>query len=154
MKKVSTVAAQSKQNFVGKLTIGLDLGDRTSWSCVLDEAGKVIHEQKLGTAPKAMRETFEAIPRSRVALETGTHSPWVSRLLSEMGHEVIVAHAKIAFVTLATCGDFEARVHKTATGFRQVSRYSRSRRGRVFCPRVLNVALLPVSWQSSRQRSS
>jgi transposase len=34
------------------------------------------------------------MPRSRIALETGTHSPWVSRLLSELGHEVIVAHAR------------------------------------------------------------
>ena len=41
-----------------------------------------------------MRERFARIPRSRIALETGTHSPWVSRLLSELGHEVIVAHAR------------------------------------------------------------
>jgi len=34
------------------------------------------------------------MPRSRIALETGMHSPWVSRLLSELGHEVIVAHAR------------------------------------------------------------
>jgi transposase len=94
MKKVSTTAAQSKRNFGQKLTIGLDLGDRTSWYCVLDEAGEVIHERKLGTTPKAMKEVFAAMPHSRVALETGTHSPWVSRLLSELGHEVIVAHAR------------------------------------------------------------
>jgi hypothetical protein len=31
---------------------------------------------------------------TRIALETGMHSPWVSRLLSELGHEVIVAHAR------------------------------------------------------------
>jgi len=30
------------------------------------------------------------IPRSRIALETGTHSPWVSRLLTVLGHEVII----------------------------------------------------------------
>ena len=77
-----------------KLTIGLDLGDRSSWYCVLDEAGEVISEQKLGTTPKAMKEVFAAMPRSRIALETGMHSPWVSRLLSELGHEVIVAHAR------------------------------------------------------------
>jgi transposase len=32
------------------------------------------------------------MPRSRIALETGMHSPWISRLLTELGHEVIVAH--------------------------------------------------------------
>ena len=51
-------------------------------------------EQRLGTTPKAMREVFGGMPRSRIALETGMHSPWVSRLLTELGHEVIVAHAR------------------------------------------------------------
>ena len=94
MKKTSTAAAIGNKNLVGKLTIGLDLGDRSSWYCVLDEAGEVISEQKLSTTAKAMREGFAVLPASRVALETGMHSPWVSRLLSELGHEVIVAHAR------------------------------------------------------------
>ena len=95
MKKVSTVAAMQSRNFSQpKLTIGLDLGDRWSWYCVLDEAGAIVLEQKLGTTPKAMKEVFGAIARSRIALETGMHSPWVSRALSELGHEVIVAHAR------------------------------------------------------------
>jgi transposase len=46
------------------------------------------------TTAKVLQEVFGAIPRSRIALETGTHSPWISRLLSELGHEVIVAHAR------------------------------------------------------------
>ena len=95
MKKISTVGAKQSKNFrEQKLTIGLDLGDRSSWYCVLDEAGEVVLEQKLGTTPKAMKEVFGKMPRSRIALETGMHSPWVSRLLSELGHEVIVAHAR------------------------------------------------------------
>ena len=61
---------------------------------MLDEAGAIVLEQKLSTTPKAMKEVFGAIPRSRIALETGMHSPWVSRALSELGHEVIVAHAR------------------------------------------------------------
>src|ERR1700760_1008004 len=94
MTKSSTVAGASKRNFDQKLTIGLDLGDRSSWYCVLGEAGEVIGEQKVGMTPKAIREGFGAMPRSRVALETGMHSPCVSRLLEELGHEVIVAHAR------------------------------------------------------------
>jgi transposase len=95
MKKISTAAAKQTRNFQDqKLTIGLDLGDRTSWYCVLDGAGEVVLEQKLSTTPKAMKEVFGGMPRSRIALETGMHSPWVSRLLSELGHEVIVAHAR------------------------------------------------------------
>ena len=95
MKKISTAAVKAAKDFSQqKLTIGLDLGDRSSWYCVLDEAGEVLLEQKLGTTPKAMKEVFGKMPQSRMALETGMHSPWVSRVLSELGHEVIVAHAR------------------------------------------------------------
>jgi transposase len=78
----------------GQLTIGLDLGDRSSSYCVLDEAGEILVEQKLPTTPEAMKQTLGRMPRSRIAMETGTHSPWVSRLLKALGHEVIVAHAQ------------------------------------------------------------
>jgi transposase len=95
MKKISTAATKKiEKDASQKLTIGLDLGDRWSWYCVLDEAGEVVLEQKVATTPKAMKEVFGGMPRSRLALETGTHSPWVSRVLSELGHEVIVAHAR------------------------------------------------------------
>ena len=95
MKKGSTVAAKTTKNFSQQqLTIGLDLGDRSSWYCVLDERGEIVLEQKLSTTPKAMKEVFGGMPRSRIALETGMHSPWVSRVLSELGQEVIVAHAR------------------------------------------------------------
>ena len=95
MKKVSTAAAKQIKNILEQeLTIGLDLGDRSSWYCVLDEAGSVVLEQRVSTSPKAMKEVFGGMPRCRIALETGMHSPWVSRLLSEGGHEVIVAHAR------------------------------------------------------------
>src|SRR6266702_2885278 len=95
MKKTITVQAFKGEIFQGhKLTIGLDLGDRWSFYCVLDEAGQIILEQKLPTTPEAMKQTFESIPRSLIALETGTHSPWVSRLLRELGHEVLVVEGE------------------------------------------------------------
>jgi transposase len=95
MKKVSTVTTkQSRKISEQQLTVGLDLGDRSSWYCVLDESGVVVLEQRLSTTPKAIGEVFGGMPRSRIALETGMHSPWVSRLLSKLGHEVIVAHAR------------------------------------------------------------
>jgi transposase len=101
MKKISTMQAFSNEILKEqKLTIGLDLGDRWSFYCVLDEAGKIILEQKVPTAPEAIKQTFGKIPQSRIAMETGTHSPWVSRLLTELGHEVIVAHAqKVELIT-------------------------------------------------------
>src|SRR5260221_9222593 len=95
MKKLSTAVVKAAKDFSQrKLTIGLDLGDRSSWYCVLDETGGVLLEQRLSTTPKVVKEVFGSMPRCRIALETGTHSPWVSRLLSELGHEVIVAHAR------------------------------------------------------------
>ena len=95
MKKVSTVATKQSRNISRqKLTIGLDLGDRNSWYCVLDEAGTIQLEQRVRTTAKALQEVFGAMPRSRIALEIGTHSPWISRLLSDLGHEVIVANAR------------------------------------------------------------
>ena len=95
MKKISTAAMLMMEKVAGlKLTIGLDLGDRSSWYCVLDESGQVLLEEKVSTTPKALQGVFGRMPRSRVALETGVHSPWVSRLLSGLGHETIVAHAR------------------------------------------------------------
>ena len=95
MKKVSTVGTQQTRNISQqKLTIGLDLGDRNSWYCVLDEAGQIQLEQRVRTTAKALGEVFGAMPRCRITLEIGTHSPWISRLLSELGHEVIVANAR------------------------------------------------------------
>ena len=95
MKKISIVATNRNEIFKEpKLTIGLDLGDRSSHYCILDEVGEVILEHGLPTTPKGIHQVFSRIPRSRIALETGTHSPWVSRQLTQLGHEVIVAHAR------------------------------------------------------------
>ena len=95
MQKISTMQAFSNELLKEqKLTIGVDLGDRSSAYCVLNEAGKIVLEHKLPTTPEAMKQVFGSMPRCRIAMETGTHSPWVSRLLTALGHEVIVAHAQ------------------------------------------------------------
>ena len=83
-----------------KLTIGLDLGDRWLFFCVLDETGEIILEQKVAMTPEAMKQAFEKIPRSLIVLGTGTHSLRISRLLRELGHQVLVAHAqKVQLIT-------------------------------------------------------
>ena len=95
MKKVSTAAPQQSRNFSHqRLTVGLDLGDRHSWYCVVDETGQIQQEQRVRTSAKTLQEVFAAMPHCRIALEIGTHSPWISRLLKELGHEVIVANAR------------------------------------------------------------
>jgi transposase len=83
-----------------RLTIGLDLGDITSRYCILDEAGEVVSEGQLPTTKGGMNSLFEKMPSSRVALEVGTHSPWISRHLGSLGHEVIVANPhKVKLIT-------------------------------------------------------
>src|ERR1700751_6218753 len=101
MKKISTMQAFSNEILKEQeLTIGVDLGDRWSFYCVLDEAGKIILEQKVAKTPEAMKQTFSKRPQGLIAMETGTHSPWVSRLLTELGYKVIVAHAqKVQLIT-------------------------------------------------------
>jgi hypothetical protein len=72
MKKTSTVRENGNMIFKGQeLTIGMDLGDHWSCYCVLDEAGKIILEQKVAMTPEAMKQTFSKIPQSLIALETG-----------------------------------------------------------------------------------
>jgi transposase len=86
-----------------RLTIGLDLGDRTSRYCILDEAGEVVSEGHLPTTGAGLNSLFEKMPSSRVALEVGTHSPWVSRQMTGLGHEVIVANPhKVKLITQST----------------------------------------------------
>src|SRR3984957_3395971 len=69
MKKISTAGVKLTQNVSEqKLTIGLDLGDRSSWYCVLDEAGEVLLEQRLGTTRQASGEAYEPLRHSRPGL--------------------------------------------------------------------------------------
>src|SRR5262250_432359 len=74
MQKISTMRTSGKKIFRGQLMIGLDLGDRSSSYCVLDEAGEIILEQKVPTTAEAVEHAFKRMPRSRLAMETGTHS--------------------------------------------------------------------------------
>jgi transposase len=89
-----------------QLTIGMDVGDRTSRYCVVDGAGEVVQEASIATTKKALQEVFGTLQYCRIAIEVGTHSPWISRLLSSFGHEVIVANARqLKLITESTRKD-------------------------------------------------
>jgi transposase len=78
-----------------KVTAGLDIGDKYSYLCLIDtQSGEVLEQGRLPTTPEALRRRFVSEPSLRIAMETGTHSPWVSRLLEECGHKVLVANAR------------------------------------------------------------
>lgn len=74
-----------------KLTIGIDLSDKVSSYCVRGADEEIRHEDRVRTSAVELSRVFGGLKRSRIIIEVGTHSPWVSRLLESMGHEVIVA---------------------------------------------------------------
>ena len=80
--------------FSPMVTIGLDLGDKYSFFFVLDIEGEFLEEGRIRTTPAGMDRFFRNREASRVALEVGTHSPWISRLVADLGHEVLVANAR------------------------------------------------------------
>lgn len=74
--------------------IGLDLGDKYSQLTVLDSEGELIEETRLPTTRTGLERRFTLLPKARIAMEVGPHSRWVSHLLDELGHEVLVANAR------------------------------------------------------------
>jgi transposase len=98
MKKNITVSSPRsvgrKTRLSGKLTVGIDLGDRSCRYCVLDNQGEVVGQGSVATTKKDLNRIFGALPHSRTALEVGTHSPWVSRHIRSLGHEVIVGNPR------------------------------------------------------------
>jgi transposase len=77
------------------MTVGIDLGDKYSHLGLLDtESGEVIERDRLGTTPEAFRRSFDSEQPLRIAIEAGTHSLWVSRVLKECGHKVLVANPR------------------------------------------------------------
>jgi transposase len=98
-----------------RLTIGLDLGDRNSSYCVLSEQGEILLENTLPTTKAGLGQVLEGMARCRVALEVGTHSPWVSRYVSTLGHEVIVANTReLAYITKSSRKDDRIDARKLA----------------------------------------
>ena len=74
--------------------VGVDLGDRSSQVCRLDrETGAILEEKRLSTTSSSFQRYFAGAGRSLVIVESGTHTPWVRRLLESIGHQVIVANA-------------------------------------------------------------
>jgi transposase len=83
------------QHKPGRKIVGVDLGDRDSFICMIDDAnGEVLERTTIPTSSSAFEEYFARHEPMLVALETGTHSPWASRVVTNAGHEVIVANAR------------------------------------------------------------
>ena len=85
---------QSKKLCQGPMVMGMDLGDKTSRYCLLTDQGEVVKEAAVGTTKKGLAQLLAPLKRCRIAIEVGGHSPWVSRMLKSLGHEVYVANPR------------------------------------------------------------
>jgi transposase len=72
------------------LTTGLDLGDRTTHRCTVDSERRVTARGRFTTNRASLQREFGGIAPQRVVIEAGSQSLWVSHLLRELGHEVMV----------------------------------------------------------------
>jgi transposase len=88
---------QRSAMLVPSITVGLDLGDRLSRTCEVDAAGRVVKRASVGTSPMMIDDYFRSREGCRVVLEVGTHSPWVSRRVEALGHEVIIANPSAVY---------------------------------------------------------
>jgi transposase len=76
------------------ITIGIDLGDRRHAVCVLSAAGEILAEELIVNTRECLTTFAQHYAAATFVMETGTHSPWVSRLLEALGHRVYVANAR------------------------------------------------------------
>src|SRR5947207_5034539 len=83
-----------KANGLVITAVGLDLADMWSDWAGLDQHGTVVHRDRVKTTESELRRVFGAVPPTTIAMEVGTHSAWVSHVLSSLGHTVIVANAR------------------------------------------------------------
>lgn len=93
--------------------IGIDLGDKKHAICVLGKGGKILREDTLANDRKHLEALAREYPGARVAMEVGTHSPWISRLLAGAGMEVFVANSRklrAIYANERKCDELDARM--------------------------------------------
>lgn len=88
------ILAAVMKNKIPRITIGTDLGDKSHAICVLDKAGEIIEQRSITNHRDSLRRLSQKYPKARIAMEVGTHSPWISRFWQALGHEVIVANPR------------------------------------------------------------
>jgi len=72
----------------------MDMGDKNHMAVGLSEDGEVIDRAEVPCTPKDVRAYLKRHPGALLAIETGTHCRWVSKLGMELGHEVLVGNAR------------------------------------------------------------
>jgi transposase len=95
LSKIAELSRSAEVTTAGRITIGIDLGDRYSHCCFLGPNGECLTEGRIRTTPEALARHFHGLPPARIAIEVGGHSRWVSQQLTACGHEVLVANARM-----------------------------------------------------------
>ena len=73
---------------------GIDVHLKTSDLCLLSSTGKVLGRERFASTQAGFRKQFEGVARMRVVMESGGSTPWIYRLLCELGHEVVVVNPR------------------------------------------------------------
>jgi|SRR5689334_19497380 len=115
---VATLSDLGKQKTTGRMTVGIDLGDRRCHFCVLNDQAQVIASGSLPTTATVFRREFAALPPSLIAIEAGAHSLWVNQVLKLCGHEVLVGNPrKIRLITESDRKSDRADAQNLARGY-------------------------------------
>lgn len=91
---MNPASAHSTSSATPAMTIGIDLGDLHCHLCAMDEHGTIVEQGRLLTTQDAFLRRFTGMARARIAIEVGTHSPWIAPLLQRLGHDVFVANPR------------------------------------------------------------
>lgn len=75
--------------------VAIDLGNAKHAICVtLRESGEIIDERNITNHRESLRRLSKKYPGALMVMEVGAHSPWISRFLQDMEHEVLIANPR------------------------------------------------------------
>ena len=90
---------------------GIDVHSTTSDLCELSSTGKVLRRERFPSTQSGFRKHFEGVAKRRVVMESGGSTPWVYRLLCELGHEVVVVNPRrLRLIAESTLKDAREKV--------------------------------------------
>lgn len=93
--------------------IGVDLGDRKHHVCITDKDGNILSENTILNTRDHLERLAKEYPGALFAIEVGTHSPWVSRLLEANDCSCLVANARklrAIYTNERKCDELDARM--------------------------------------------
>ena len=93
--------------------IGVDLGDKKHHVCVTDKDGNILCEKTIANNHKQLGQFAHEYRGALFAIEVGTHSPWISRLIEASGCTCLVANARklrAIYQNDRKCDEYDARM--------------------------------------------